>query len=245
MSEPAARGTTPSVGETLREFGFECEDTLVSRWVCAAILQGRTYPYLPFLEDVQVVFDVGANCGAASVHFGRHLPDAQVHAFEPGSLQRAILERNVDDLPNVHVHPIGLHAQDQELPLYRGRGDSGMSSVHPSDWTTDEHEMVRLRDAGAWAAEHGIDRIDVLKVDAEGCEVDVLAALAPLLPTVQVLFVEYDSRRARRELDRLVEATHELYIGKMFLDQGEVTYLAADVADRPAATEWLRSIFSS
>ena len=43
---------------------FECADNPVSRRVCEDILRGRTYPFLPFVDDVQVVFDVGANCGA-------------------------------------------------------------------------------------------------------------------------------------------------------------------------------------
>ena len=69
----------------------------------------------------------------------------------------------------------------------------------------------------------------------------MLESLAPLLPTVKVLYVEYDSRQARRALARLLDPTHELYVGKMFLDQGECTYLRSDFASDPAATEWLRS----
>jgi len=39
------------------------------------------------------------------------------------------------------------------------------------------------------------------------------------------MFVEYDSRHARRALDHLLDETHELYGGKMLLDQGECIYL--------------------
>jgi hypothetical protein len=108
----------------------------------------------------------------------------------------------------------------------------------------DESEPVALRAGGAWAADHGIDRIDILKVDVEGAEIEVLSGLAPLLPTVKVLFVEYDSREARRELGRLLDATHELYTGMMFLDQGECIYLGADLAALDAATEHLRRSFA-
>ena len=105
-----------------------------------------------------------------------------------------------------------------------------MASVIRRDVNLDESEPVELRAGGAWAAEHGIERIDILKVDVEGCEIEVLEGLAALLPTVKVLFVEYDSRQARKALGRLLDATHELYIGKMLLDQGECIYLRADVA---------------
>jgi FkbM family methyltransferase len=224
---------------------FECPDSVASRWTNAPILEGRTYPFMPFVDDVRVVFDVGANCGAASLHLARHYPGATVHAFEPGREARSYLERNVASLPNVRVHPIGLHAVDRQARLYRGDGDLGKASVIRRSVNLDESEPIELRAGGAWAAEEGIERIDILKVDVEGCEIEVLEGLAALLPTVKVLFVEYDSRHARKALGRLLDATHELYVGNMFLDQGECTYLRADVAGLDAATEQLRRAFAA
>jgi FkbM family methyltransferase len=222
---------------------FECPDSIASRWTNAAILEGRTYPDLPFVDDVRVILDVGANCGAASVHFARHHPAATVHAFEPGREARSYLERNVTSFPNVCVHPIGLYSDDRQARLYRGDDDLGLASVIRREVNLDEYEPVELYAGGAWAARHGIERIDILKIDVEGSEVEVLEGLADLLPTVKVLFVEYDSRRARRRIGQLLDATHELYVGKQFLDQGECTYLRADLAELEAATEALRQAF--
>jgi FkbM family methyltransferase len=224
---------------------FECVDTVVSRWVCGDILAGKTYPFLPFVDDVRIVFDVGANCGAASVHFGRHYPNAEVHSFEPGSTPRAFLERNATRYANVQVHPIGLHSVDQVVPLYKGDGDTGFGSVFRRSVNLEESEPVQLRAGGAWAAEHGIGRIDVLKVDVEGCEIDVLESLAGLLPTVKVLYVEYDSRQARRDIDRMLDETHEIYRGLLLLDQGECIYLRKDLAGLDAATECLRELLQA
>lgn len=222
---------------------FECEDTFVSSWVSKGILSGSAYPDLGFVGTVETIVDVGANCGAASVYFARRHPSARVHAIEPGSRQRAILERNVADLANVTIHPIGLHSADQTTPLYFGDGDSGMSSVIPGPFNTDEHEVVTLRNAQQWADDTGIGTIDLLKIDVEGCEVDVIESFQSRLADVKVLYVEYDSRAARRRIAELVEPTHELFIGKIFLDQGECTYLRSDLADDPGAIAWLRSIF--
>jgi FkbM family methyltransferase len=206
----------------------------VSGWVSREILAGTTYPVLAFVEDVQVVFDVGANCGATTVHFLRHYPDAEIHSFEPATEPRAYLERNVQGSRNVHVHPFGLDSEDRTAALYFGDGDVGSASVHFREGVNlDSSEPVQLRAAGPWAAQHGIDRIDILKVDVEGSETAVLSSLRDLLPTVKVLYLEYDSRDARRELEALVEESHELYIGNMFLDQGECVYLRRDLADQP------------
>jgi FkbM family methyltransferase len=224
---------------------FECADTLASRWVCGEILEGKTYPFLPFVDDVRVVLDAGANCGATSVFFARHYPDAAIHSFEPGSAPRAILRRNTDDYANIQVHPIGLHSIDQVVPLYKGGEDDILGSIFRRDINIDESEPVSLRAAGAWAAENAVDRIDVLKVDVEGCEVDVLESLADLLPTVKVLYVEYDSRQARRDVERLLENTHELYIGMLFLDQGECVYLRKDLAALESVTDHLRHLLAA
>lgn len=219
------------------EIEFECADTIVSRWISREILAGNTYAFLPFVDDVRVVFDVGANCGATTVHFARHYPNAEIHSFEPGTEPRAILERNAAHYPNVQVHPIGLTSVDQSARLYKGDGDTGMASVFRRSVNLDESEPIELRSAAGWAAEHGIDRIDVLKVDVEGCEVDVIESLIGLLPTVKALYLEYDSRTSRRTLDRLLAPTHDLYTGFVFLDQGECLYLRKDFADLDAAVE--------
>jgi hypothetical protein len=69
------------------------------------VVGGRTYPHLPFVEDVRVIVDVDAGCGAAVVHFARHHPDAQIHAFEADPEEHARLVRNVGNFGNVRVHP--------------------------------------------------------------------------------------------------------------------------------------------
>lgn len=224
---------------------FECPDTFASRWTCGAILQGRTYPLLPFVDDVQVVLDVGANCGAMTVHVARRHPEAQVHAFEPGSEARRYLERNTADLPNVVIHPFGLGAEDAEATLHLDAEDIGKASVVRPPAGDGRSEQVEIRSAARWVAEAGLDRIDVLKVDVEGLEIEVLSGLADLLPTVKVLYVEYDSRSARRSIDAMLAPTHELYFAMlMALDQGECLYLRRDLADHPQAIAHLRAIFA-
>ena len=213
---------------------FECVDSLISRWVNVPILEGKTYPYLPFVDDVRTILDAGANCGAATVHLARHYPDADVHAFEPGSLPFEYLQRNAERYPNVHVHNIGLHSADREAQLYTGADDAGQASIIRREVNEASSETIRLRSAGGWVLEHGLDRIDILKIDVEGVEIDVLVSLADLIPTVKVLYVEYDSRAARREIERLMNPDHELYIGSMFMDQGECVYVRQDYTGEDA-----------
>ena len=183
---------------------------------------------------------------AATVHLARAYPSAQVHAFEPASEPRAHLEHNVATLDRVTVHPFGLADRDASVQLYQGTDDSITGSVHQRSVNTAHSEIVDLRDAGDWARSQGLARIDVMKLDVEGCEVEVLESLKDLIPTIQVLYVEYDSRQARRRIDDLLRDTHELYLAMMMaLDQGECIYLRKDLAEAIDAEAELRKIFAA
>lgn len=224
-------------------YEFQAASGVVSRGVCEAILDGHTYPVLPFLGEVRVVVDAGANCGAASVYFAQHYPDAVVHAVEPATEPLTHLRRNVRGLANVVVHPIGLHSRDQVTPLYHGDGDTGLGSIVASSWHRDSSEVITVRSAAAWAQENGIERIDVLKVDVELSEYEVLSSLRAFLPEVKVVYVEYGSRQIRRSIERLLDPTHDLYLGEMSLDQGECVYVRRDLAAAEGARERLWEIF--
>jgi FkbM family methyltransferase len=137
-----------------------------------------------------------------------------------------LLSRNADAYPNIHVHNVGLYSEDRTVPLYAGTHDAVTASIfRRAGKNTEVTEDVQLREAGAWFAEQGIGSIDVLKVDAEGCEVQILESIRDLLAGVRVLYVEYDTFEARRQIDRLLESTHELCHGFCLLDQGEMIYV--------------------
>ena len=208
------------------ELEFESFSNCLSRVTAEAILSGKTYPLVPFVRDVDVVMDVGGNVGAGAVFFSHAYPDATIHSFEPGSWAYRLLKANTEARSNVHAHNFGLYPRDASLPLYRGKYDSGMSSVAKSESTTEKREVVTLRSVRAWLDENSIDAVDILKIDAEGCEVPILEAMGDLLPSVKVVYLEYHSDDDRKAFDRLLGETHVLMHGQMMLHLGEVTYVA-------------------
>jgi len=217
------------LGDTER--AFECFDNCLSRVTCQAILDGKSYPRIPFVRDVRVVIDVGANVGSARVFFSLSYPDATVYAFEPAGIPFGLLEANTKAHGNVQVHRFGLYSSDLEVPLYRGRYETGMSSVTRSESTTDASEVVSLRSVRDWLAENSIARVDVLKVDTEGCEVPILEAMSDLLPQTKVIYLEYHNDDDRKEFDRILGESHLLAHGLMMPHLGEVAYVAKDVVD--------------
>ena len=73
----------------------------------------------------------------------------------------------------------------------------------------------------------GVESVDILKVDTEGCEMPILRSLAGLLPRVGVVYVEYHDDDARLDIDRLLGATHLLCQGRVLAPhRGEFCYVA-------------------
>ena len=208
---------------------FECFDNCLSRVTCQTILDGKSYPRIPFVQNVSVVMDVGANVGAASVFFSLSYPDATVFAFEPAGLPYGLLAANSESHANVKTHNFGLYSSDVEVPMYRGKYETGMSSVVQSESTRNESDVITLKSVRNWLADNSISRVDILKVDTEGCEVPILEAMADLLPAVKVIYLEYHNDDDRKEFDRILGDTHMLGHGLMMFHLGEVAYVSKDV----------------
>jgi len=209
---------------------FQLFKTESSFKIAHDIFAGTTYPQVPFVGDVKTILDIGANVGAAAVYLALNYPHALVYALEPGAKPFALLKQNAQPFDSVSVFPFGLYASDKTLPLFRGRTDCVESSVCPNGRTEGGAEEIRLRSAPQFLAEQGIERIDILKIDTEGCEVPILRSLAKYLPTVKVLYLEYHSERDRRLLDELLAETHVLWKGHVDLvHRGEFCYLRRDL----------------
>jgi len=190
------------------------------------IFAGTTYPHVHFVSDVKTVLDIGANIGAASVYFAMHYPGAIVYAFEPASAPFSLLKPNTAPFRNVATFNFGFNSQEGQGLLYHGKQDSVESSVCPSPRTDTDPEQIQLMSAPKFLTTHAIERIDILKLDTEGCEVPILRSLQKHLPEIKLIYVEYHSDRDRRLIDGLLAETHVLWRGHVPLAyRGEFCYL--------------------
>jgi FkbM family methyltransferase len=209
---------------------FQLFKTDVCFQIANDIFAGITYPIVSFICDVKTVVDIGANVGAASVYLATAYPQARIFALEPGSDALELLRANVKPLGNVSVFPFGLYSRARSLQLFHGKNDCVESSVFSSLRTTSEAEEIELRCASDFLGEQGIESIDVLKIDTEGCEVAILQSIKKCLPKVKVLYVEYHSERDRRAIDGMLADTHVLWLGRVtFAYRGEFCYVRRDL----------------
>lgn len=125
-----------------------------------------------------VFLDIGANVGQHSLYMSRHV--GQVHAFEPWPvayqrLQRMLTENHVD---NVFVHPVALGEIDTEKVFFAPAGSNhGTGSFCPGVNFNEAIGNLAIRRGDDLIGELGLQRIDLIKIDTEGFEVEVLTGL--------------------------------------------------------------------
>ena len=206
--------------------------------VVMEILQKNEYPLLPFLQGGQgVVLDIGANIGCTSLIFSMSYPSTTVYAFEPSRSTFEFLQLNTKNLPNVRCFNYGLYNKNCNARLYTGKLASVTASIGNSTHNSSEFEIVELRKLSTFIADNGLDRILLIKIDAEGSEVPILHDIEHLLEGVEAIMLEYHSEQDRLEIDHLLATRFALFSGNVrHVHRGNLVYVSKDTL--AAKTDW-------
>ena len=134
--------------------------------------------------DDLVFVDVGANTGLHSLYMSKRV--AQVHAFDPYPPVVAKMRYNVEHngLRNVIIHEVGLGNRAARLPFVQPPDSNQGTGSFVTEVTRDREEPdleLEIVVGDDYFAGHGIDRVDIMKVDVEGFEKPVLLGLRKTL----------------------------------------------------------------
>lgn len=148
----------------------------------------------PFVADDAVCIDVGANIGLYSLALAAVAPQGRIYAFEPSPGTFDYLCQNVEEngLANVESFKLALGDSSEgtvhfhDIPFFT----AGSFSVDDGSFLTAEVLGSNFFEAAAttldaFIAEHGIDRVDLIKIDVEGAELSVLDGAKDTLSTMQ------------------------------------------------------------
>lgn len=153
------------------------------------------------LDAGDCFFDVGANVGWVTQH-GSWLVGKQgsVHSFEPSPRTIGYLHRRLVcmGLSNVVVNQFALGAAFGTATLYEcAENYGGSSSLRPGA-APGQHILVETRVPvkvlDDYVERNAITKVDLIKIDVQGSEIDVLRGATHLLtaPNRPVLFVEVE-----------------------------------------------------
>jgi len=124
----------------------------------------------PSSLDAGVIVDIGANVGEFSIAVAPYAK--QVIAFEPDPLVQEALNANLTRFENVIVEPIALSNMSGSVPFYLSTKNADSSFVKPMKYSG--IIQVKAQTLDEYIGYKSIDRIDFLKLEAEGWEPEVL-----------------------------------------------------------------------
>ncbi len=222
-----------------KSFSISFFDDSASQYVINEIFNSKCYPIFSFLTDVNVIVDVGANVGFATAYFSCSYPDAQIYCFEPDPVAFLLLRDNCRQLGNCTPYPIGLYSDDVSKTFYLGES-SVHSSIHNNSLSATS-QTIYLRKADSFFIENGITSIDILKVDTEGCEVEILRRIMSHNFGIKVIYLEFHSEEDRRLIDQILCPRYILWNGSVTCGhRGNLCYLRRDLMPQISGIESLQ-----
>ena len=144
------------------------------------------------LDDIQTVFDVGANVGQFCLHCSEIFRRSRIYSFEPINETFQILQGQTRKVKNIHCfnQACGDEVGSTEVFL---QSRSTVNSLNPKvNVRASEEQSTQLVDIttiDAFCAKNEISSIDILKIDTEGFDLNVLKGARKMLSQRRIRFV--------------------------------------------------------
>lgn len=142
--------------------------------------QMGVYPFYDMAKFVKsknpMLFDIGANVGQTVKDFNEVFNNATIHAFEPSPATFEILKKETSNQKNLHLWHLGVGASVGELLLneYEHSNTNSFLDLHINDPKSLKRKTsVKTTTVDQFSEENEIQKIDVLKIDTEGFELEV------------------------------------------------------------------------
>ena len=145
------------------------------------------------IEDINIIFDVGANIGQTAKKFTNSFPKSTIYSFEPIYSSYIELKKNLSFANNIKFFQLGFSDKKSKVEVYH-QSDSGLNSIKkeinkPGMNNPDSSEMVDIDTIENFCKKNKIKQIDLLKIDAEGMDLKVLYGTKSLITSSKIKYI--------------------------------------------------------
>jgi FkbM family methyltransferase len=142
-----------------------------------------------------VLFDVGANIGGYTLAASSVLQGWKIYAFEPAPQTFPRLQQATKELSDISLHNLGLSSQTGEASLNFGEDVTGLASLYDRDVLKNANAgkvPIKLDTIDNFCSQNNIDRINFLKLDVEGHELEALKGAKNMLDERSIDFIQFE-----------------------------------------------------
>jgi len=152
------------------------------------IFEDEFYRFQPKVKNNGVILDCGANMGLSVLYFSINYPTHHIIAFEPEKAIYDVIRENIETfkLKNVTLYDKAVWTEETELTFHSDGGMGGrVNNLYKSSkQPINKVKTVALKDLLD-------EKVDFLKIDIEGAEVEVLESCRGHLRKAKHIFFEY------------------------------------------------------
>ncbi|MCL4313593.1 MAG: FkbM family methyltransferase [Actinobacteria bacterium] len=154
------------------------------------------YPTLP-----RHIVDLGANIGITVAWFAERFPGTHILAVEPDEENFKLLAKNTCQYPNITLRQLAVWSKPTKLALLdTGLGPWSYYTRPVDEYVEQDKSILRKKinynqtvdgcTIDQLLNEAGIDRVDILKIDIEGSEVEIFADASAWISKVDTIVIE-------------------------------------------------------
>lgn len=145
----------------------------------------ETCPDQNIFSDDLVIFDIGANIGQSCAYFRQNFPDSKIFSFEPIPSTFEKLLRFVEKLPKnekIHCYDLGMGFAEGSFEIFLKENSvlNSLSNNLPLQ-TTEPPVEIKITTLDKFLKSQNLNKVDILKIDVEGYEIEVLKGAEELL----------------------------------------------------------------
>lgn len=148
-------------------------------------------------KSPNLVVDVGANRGGYTECVLQKFPNCEVVAFEPSKTNLQTLRQKFADASKVVIEPKALSDKPGTQILYANSEGSSLASLtkrrldHFNIDFSFEEEIATIRFEDYWRKDLASQKIDIVKIDIEGHELEALSGMGEALDFTEVIQFEF------------------------------------------------------
>jgi FkbM family methyltransferase len=166
--------------------------------------------------DIKLAFDVGAHKGETLDDLKNYYDNSVVHCFEPIQNNFSLLKQKAAQYKYVTVNDFALSNNIGSIIIEKQKDSQTNSLKFEATESTLEAntEQIQVNTLNAYTKEVNITKIDLLKIDVEGFELQVLEGGSNLLQNNSIHFIFLEA-----SLDPQDKLHSNLYTIQNFLDK--------------------------
>jgi FkbM family methyltransferase len=149
-------------------------------------------------QQVQTIFDVGANRGDFTNEYVHSFPDAKIHCFEPNPATVDALKNRFKEYPQVTINNVAVSNIEGVADFCCNNESPTDSLLQPApqwrEWVDGKRDSLLLTSRiqvktvtlDKYCQDQSIEDIDILKIDTQGAELLVLEGASGLLQKMAI-----------------------------------------------------------